>query len=171
MHPYRPGTNSVIGKNVCFIVTVVIVTSECREYLYMPIKEKLNLLREHFACYTCLKPGHLSLDCQKTKSCGLDNCEKTHHPSLHQPEAKSSNYSINVEGDTICLLQIMNVPVKSKNVVHLNLFWDSRSTISLIRNIKARRLGLKGTPVTLCISTVGDIERREDSFKLSGTVN
>ena len=60
------------------------VTSECHTYAKMPLNEKYNLLRTHFACYTYLEPKHLSVDCPSTRLCGIDNCNKNHHPSLHQ---------------------------------------------------------------------------------------
>ena len=59
----------------------------------------------------------------------------------------------------------MSIPVKSRYSSKLSVFWDSGSTISLVRNSKARDLKLKGIPVTMNITTVGGIERAQPSFK------
>ena len=59
-------------------------TSECRTFLRMPLSERYKLLRENNACYSYLMTYHLSVDCKNSKPCGESNCEKTHHPTLHQ---------------------------------------------------------------------------------------
>lgn len=63
------------------------------------------------------------------------------------------------------MLQVMNIAVKNRHVDSLNVLWDTGSTISLICNSKAQELKLKGIPITLNITTVGGIERKESSNK------
>ena len=65
----------------------------------------------------------------------------------------------------MCLLQIMSVPVKSHKMGKINIFWDSGATVPLISKNKAIEHGFKGTPVTLRATTIGGIERNEDSYK------
>ena len=138
-------------------------TSECRKYLGLSLTERFNILREQFACYNCLMPGHISIDCKTRKICGINKCDRFHHPTLHQVQMAASSVSIS---NSSCLLQIMKIPVKSNHGQHvLNAFWDSGATISLIRKEKAIELGLKGTPVLLNVTTVGGVERKENSHK------
>ena len=59
----------------------------------------------------------------------------------------------------------MSVPIKSRKMGKLNVFWDSGATVSLISKNKAIKHGLRGTPVTLRLITIGGIERKEDSFR------
>ena len=59
----------------------------------------------------------------------------------------------------------MAIPVKSRVTEHLNVFWDSGATVSLVLKSKAIAHGFKGTPVTLCVTMIGGVERREDSYR------
>ena len=69
-------------------------TFECRKYLSLPLTERYNLLREQFACYNCLMPGHIAISCKIRKICGINNCDRFHHPTLHQVQMWASNVSI-----------------------------------------------------------------------------
>ena len=141
-------------------------TVECRKFIDMPLDEKYKLLRDKFACYGCLIPGHSAIDCVKRSPCTRNNCDRLHHEVLHPPEKSTVNNSLNSYTEsTNCLLQVMPIPIKSRKMGNLNVFWDSGATVSLITNNKAIEHGLKGTPVTLRIITVGGIERKENSFR------
>ena len=139
------------------------VTSECRVYLQMSLNEKYNLLKANFASYTCLEPNHLSIDCPSSKACGIEYCEMKHH-HLHRENVNSNNCSIR-EDSSRCLLPVMSVSVKNRRPIEINVFWDSGSTVSLIRNSIAKDLRLKGTPVTMNITTVGGVEQKNALFR------
>ena len=51
-------------------------TSDCKLYLSKPIEEKMKLLKENGACWSCLRKGHRSLKCRKKKRCGVNECTK-----------------------------------------------------------------------------------------------
>ena len=51
-------------------------TSDCKLYLSKPIEEKMRLLKENGACWSCLRKGHRSLKCRKKKRCGVNECTK-----------------------------------------------------------------------------------------------
>ena len=140
-------------------------TFECRKYVGMSLDEKYKLLREKFACYGCLSPGHLSIECVKRVPCPNDKCDRLHHYTLHPPEEKGQSHSFSSNDSNMYLLQIMSIPVKSRNAGSLNVFWDSGATVSLISKSKAIEYGLKGTPVTLRVTTIGGVETIEDSYK------
>ena len=141
-------------------------TFECRKYLTMSLDEKYKLLRENFACYACLLPGHVAIDCSKRIPCQNNNCDRLHHHTLHHPVESVQNHSFSSINDAnLCLLQIMAIPIKSRATEHLNVFWDSGATVSLVLKSKAIAHGFKGTPVTLCVTMIGGIERREDSYR------
>ena len=106
----------------------------------MTISERIDVIRENYACYHCLSSGHLAIDCADYESC-VDGCDELHHLSLH-PTSHSVN-SISEENSG--LLQLMEIPIKSDVRGILNVFWDSGSNISLILNSK----------------TVGGVEKKE----------
>ena len=43
--------------------------------------EKYDIVRSKRLCFRCLKPGHLSRDCQSRSNC--TDCNKRHHSILH----------------------------------------------------------------------------------------
>ena len=45
------------------------LTGNCSVYLDLPPTEKVNFVKEHRACYSCLKVGHKSWDCRIRKQC------------------------------------------------------------------------------------------------------
>lgn len=95
------------------------------------------MLKAHLACYSCLESNHLSIDCPVSKRCGIDNCDLTHHLSLHSEQVSGNNNSVK-EDSSNCFLPIMPITVRSKVRDTINVFWDSGSTVSLIRNAVAR---------------------------------
>ena len=137
-------------------------TVDCRKYTDMTVRERMDVLRDNFGCYRCLSPGHLASNCVNYEPC-VDGCDKMHHISLHDSVTPAGVYSI--DEDNSCLLQIMEIPVKSEVKGTLNVFWDSGSTVSLILNSKAKLHKLKGIPVSLTITTVGGVEKKECSRK------
>ena len=158
--------NSPVNADNCLIHDVNNhKTFECRKYISMSLDEKYKLLREKFACYGCLTPGHLTIECVKQLPCPNENCDRLHHHTLHPPEENGQNHSFSINDSSMCLLQIMPVPVKSRKMGHLNVFWDSGATVSLISKNKAIEHGFKGTPVTLRVTTIGGIETKEDLYK------
>lgn len=118
-------------------------TNECRLYLSKPMGEKMALLKEKGACFSCLKYGHRSRDCRRKKECGINGCKGKHHVTLHEdkpaeteaPEISGASSTCTDQlGDT-CLLQIQRVRTPRGWV---NVLWDNASSISLMMHGKAK---------------------------------
>ena len=60
--------------------------SNCKLYLSKPTEEKMKLLKENGACWSCLRKGHRSLKCRKKKRCSVNECTKWHHKTHHQDD-------------------------------------------------------------------------------------
>ncbi|KAL9953399.1 hypothetical protein ACROYT_G040811 [Oculina patagonica] len=92
-------------------------TNECRLYLSKPVQERLNTLKERGACWSCLRRGHRTQECRGKKPCGVNDCKRFHHKTLHEEEQNkgrptdiasasgSASVCNNNEIET-CLLQI-----------------------------------------------------------------
>ena len=56
----------------------------CQLYKDASVKKRWGQLKGAGGCYSCLRSGHLANDCTAGKTCNVNNCSKSHHPSLHQ---------------------------------------------------------------------------------------
>ena len=128
-------------------------TDECRVYLLKPLSERMELLKEKKACWSCLKSGHLSRDCKRKKNCGESGCTSNHHKTLHENKeefgvsmCKTSNYSER------CLLQYQVIKTPKGTVTVL---WDNAASLCFITFEKAKAEKLQGKDVELSIVTVG----------------
>ena len=134
-------------------------TQECSLFKQKPAEEKVQLVKEHRACWSCLKIGHRSADCRFRKKCEEDDCNQFHHPVLHEAHAlgltfhAASSKGVQRNGLGACLLQLMNV--ETANNGHVNVLWDGGSTLSLITFQKAKELQLEGKDVKLAVTKVG----------------
>ena len=147
--------------------------TNCNIFLSKTNVEKVNTIREKGACWNCLLVGHRGVNCPEKRKCGVNNCERFHHPLLHPAHLEgaifhsSNEHSQNSEVRP-CLLLIMKSQAKSEKhgrVVDVNTLWDSAATISMITNDAARKLGLRGQPVSLTIVKAGGTSERISSFK------
>ena len=147
--------------------------TNCNIFLSKTNVEKVNTIREKGACWNCLLVGHRGVNCPEKRKCGVNNCERFHHPLMHPAHLEgaifhsSNEHSQNSEVRP-CLLLIMKSQAKSEKhgrVVDVNTLWDSAATISMITNDAARKLGLRGQPVSLTIVKAGGTSERISSFK------
>ena len=129
-------------------------TAECNEYERMTPEEKLNILRDKRACWSCLRIGHRFSDCRSKEPCNEDGCKMFHHRSLHECQTHGFRFHAAIQkgnsklGFNACLLQVMSIRAKcsGKNPV-VNVLWDGGATLSLITFEKASELNLEGIPI------------------------
>ncbi|KAL9986751.1 hypothetical protein ACROYT_G000941 [Oculina patagonica] len=126
------------------------------------------------ACWSCLRYGHRLRNCKKAKECGVSNCKKKHHVTLHESEVSSSsapsnaaptpapsNACTSLPGDR-CLLQLQRIRTPRG---FFNVMWDNASSLSFITNNKAKAERLHGTPLELTLVKVGADEEKISSRK------
>ena len=58
-------------------------TADCRVLQEKSPEDKIRLVKEKRACWSCLKSGHRFMSCKLRERRGIDSCLKFHHPSLH----------------------------------------------------------------------------------------
>ena len=130
---------------------------DCRTYNDANATEKVKLLKDKRACWSCLKLGHRSVDCNTRKKCTETGCEKYHHHSLHEANQQGLILHAVKHNDSNtndpCLLQLMEI--ESSLCTPLNVLWDAGATVSLITFEKAEQLKLKGKKCKLSIAGVG----------------
>ena len=55
----------------------------CDLYVNLSLNYRVAKVREKKACFRCLSRSHRCSDCPNKEPCGVDNCKKAHHPSIH----------------------------------------------------------------------------------------
>ena len=142
---------------------------ECKVFLNMSMDRKQQVVKEKGVCHNCLKRGHRQVECRSTKKCEVRNCGGHHHKLLHMEKraagAASPVMVATDAGDSICLLQIMEVESGGSPRAKLNVLWDGGATISLIRNRRAEEMGLIGTSCQLTVMGVGCVRKEIPSTR------
>ena len=146
-------------------------TDECKLYLSKPTNERKAMLKEKSACWSCLRIGHRQRDCKKKRTCGVNDCSKTHHRALHEetqttdapnPPPPAPTNACKNPSAVSCLLLLQRIPTR-KNFV--NVLWDNGASLCFLTNEKAREERLKGTRIDLSIVKVGGANEKLPTYK------
>eukprot|EP00794_Sanderia_malayensis_P021205 gene21205-23287_t len=151
---------------------------DCKVYLGKQPEDRVKILRENRACFSCLRIGHRSSDCEYRKQCDLEECTMYHHQSLHEAHvagaifhsvAAHSKSSRITENNDICysqcllpLMVIMSDTIPSKEI---SVLWDSGATFSLITFEKAKQLNLSGKKIDISVIKVGGKRETISSYE------
>ena len=147
------GEKMTLSRGCLFHKTNANKTEECNIYTNKEPLERLELLKEHRACWSCLKFGHRLADFRIKKVCGVKNCYLHHHASLHVPQGLA-NLAMPREGTDapVCMLPVMKVKLIERE---LNVLWDTGASICFVTFQMAKLLKLKGRNVELSMIKVG----------------
>ena len=137
-------------------------TKSCRLYDKMAAKERVELMNSKKACFSCLETNHFMKNCPNTAKCGIDECQKAHHSSLH--EAHKQGAIFHGTANSSVLLQIMKIYSTSQKPGNVTVMWDSAAEFCLITFDKAKQLRLKGRPIYLTITKVGGDSEKNNSY-------
>ncbi|KAG1650305.1 hypothetical protein GQR58_028141 [Nymphon striatum] len=138
---------------------------QCRTFLGKSVEERRQLLKNGYACYSCLKKcgkGHNWTNCSRRQRCSQvingERCSQFHHNLLHyRPLAGIVNTV--VESEHQSLLPVVQAEVLgSKGKCIANVLLDSGAQVSLIRIRVAEQLELRGQPVSTKIIKIGGVE-------------
>ena len=149
-------------------------TDICDIFLKKSVNERIEIIKETNACWSCLKVGHQSAWCWFRKKCTESDCNMFHHKLLHQDQTEGtalhtnpSNTPADVNRNS-CLLQLMKITASNDQKV--NVLWDGGATLSLITFRKANELGLEGKHINLSVTKVGGKSEQINSNKYELTL-
>ena len=77
----------------------------CEKFKKAEVLTKIDHLKKRRLCWHCLRPGHFVAKCRinKGKACGIDGCQRQHHPLMHNPVNKSRNlYVEDILDESFC---------------------------------------------------------------------
>ena len=145
----------------------------------LSVQERLNEVRKHWLCFSCLSPQHWLRNCSNQKQCGVNGCSRSHDALLHKVRNVTSMENSGVVSATNPVVQTAvgsstehsNSSDRSSHtsvliqVVPVNLYgrkgWfnthamlDTRSTCSLLLADVAEKLGLDDPLQSLLLSGI-----------------
>ena len=147
------------------------LTTECRIYLSKSVEERKGILKEKGACWSCLKRGHRIQECRNKGVCGVNDCTRRHHATLHEEsheiDVPASANTCNNRGIDTCLLQVQRIQTKKG---FANVLWDNGASLCFITNKKAKEEKLKGINAQLSVVKVGGVNEKLTSRKYELTL-
>lgn len=144
--------------------------SQCPKFSELPTTERWDIVKSMNLCRNCL--GKHRRKCWFQRQCGVNGCTVHHNALLHsyeQPSVSSlstlnNHTSSNVGGSFFRIVRV--TLYNNKNVVTIYALMDDGSTLTLLEEAVAEKLGVRGTNDPLCIRWTGDVVRFEDSSKI-----
>ena len=159
------------------------LVEECRQFREKKHKDKILLLRQKGVCFACLRPGHMSKDCEERLTC--QTCGKAHPTVLHikqQQTPEQSKDSADTQqsssetcghtgaGRDQCVLSILPVKVKSakgSRTITTYAFLDPGSSATFCSEHLMKKLKLTGKKTSFLLRTMGQ-EKVVPAHALSG---
>ena len=147
----------------------------CKSFESKSPSDRVDLVRKHKACFSCLVQGHTSKFCNRNFKCKEEGCGMHHHQLLHEAHASGIAFhgtrrqDLRNGRDANILLQLQKVKTGKHGgrFTWLNLLWDGGSTLSFITFQQAKKLKLVGEKVRLEIVKVGGVVEELESLRYS----
>ncbi|XP_058816691.1 uncharacterized protein LOC131679965 [Topomyia yanbarensis] len=159
---------------------------KCPSFRNLSISQRFAMVRRKHICFNCLRVGHRSIQCHSTKACfkckkkhhtmlhydtPLQNVapqgsfvsqptsssiafESTHSERFGN-EPSSCNHS-QLQKTPMLLTAVVNVRDCNGGVISCRALLDNGSTVNLISESMANRLGLERKPVCIPITGIGE---------------
>ena len=159
----KPKGSSTTNKNCWYHGTSSHSILECSGFQNLDNRSKFEALRSNRVCFICLRKGHISSDCLSRELCQLTGenneiCGRPHNPILHSlfvqnsitNQVQGASNLLSREG---VLLMLGHMQSKGQKVATL---WDPGSNLTMITHRMAKKLGLRGTDISLTVTKVGN---------------
>ena len=78
----------------------------CRLFQMKPLQERIELVKENKACYSCLEIGHTIATCQRNFKCTEENCGQRHNKLLHDETQTHQNFQLEEKRSTTLRTQL-----------------------------------------------------------------
>ncbi|XP_036346973.1 uncharacterized protein LOC118756307, partial [Rhagoletis pomonella] len=173
--PARRVLHSSCEQPVCLCCNQSHVLTDCRKFKSNDCPAKWLLVKQHRLCFGCLQAGHGLSDCRRRKACAINGCKRMHHQLLHQDNQPSSQPTADRERILNCrqesevsLFKILPVILSGPHgSVNVYAMFDEGSSVSLLEEEVATRLGLRGRVKPLTLQWYGDSQTTENSRPVS----
>ncbi|XP_055918553.1 uncharacterized protein LOC129950651 [Eupeodes corollae] len=154
--------------------------SNCSAYSSLSVDDRWQKVKSLHLCFSCLRKGHSTANCRKRKMCGIQECRKYHHTSLHDESSHLRNHSVFADAAAQPLLSCRTISSTSLlfKVLPVTLFgpngktevfamFDEGSALTILEEEVASTLGLKGRSQPLKLQWYGQNTTTEPSKSIS----
>ncbi|XP_062538381.1 uncharacterized protein LOC134206670 [Armigeres subalbatus] len=154
---------------------------ECYKFKSLSLGDHLKAVETHKLCAVCLVP-HGKWSCKSTRICGIGDCAKKHHSSLHpsqqtvaMPATERTSSGSKAEAVVTIhrkllsstIFRIIPVILYGENVkISTYAFLDEGSSSTLIDKSVADQLNLVGDLQPLCLTWTSKVSRHEADSRL-----
>jgi hypothetical protein len=102
--PFYSGNNTTLathGQNVaeteprvrnlsCVLCKGMHHLERCHKFRAQDLLQRRELVKGKKVCHACLSPGHFVKDCRGAHMCGVEGCQRRHHPLLHSSTVETN---------------------------------------------------------------------------------
>ncbi|CAB4002846.1 Hypothetical predicted protein [Paramuricea clavata] len=75
------------GRNLlCVLCKGTHHLERCHKFRAQSLQQRRDLIKSKRVCHACLSPGHFVNNCRGAQMCGVEGCQRRHHPLLHSSE-------------------------------------------------------------------------------------
>ena len=83
------------GRNLsCVLCKGTHHLERCHKFRAQNLQQRRDLVKSKRVCHACLSPGHFVKNCRGARMCGVEGCQRRHHPLLHSSEVIPPNNKI-----------------------------------------------------------------------------
>ncbi|XP_037302804.1 uncharacterized protein LOC119193309 [Manduca sexta] len=160
-------------KQECPACSEAHVLTQCPKYKALSVEQRWNLIKEKKLCFKCANSTHRRITC-KAKLCGVEQCRRPHHSSLHQAEKKPENTEVrdkeqvlsvtpktNVGARTVLLKMCPVVVAGPRGEVRTHALLDEGATVTLMDEDLAEKIGADGPTQALHLSGVNMAQKEK----------
>lgn len=163
--PARVQQSVGLNSRACIKCGDVHKLALCKTYQDLPIREKWTLVKANKLCFLCLGAGHASHKCKLKLKCGVENCVRRHHSSLHTTTEPVLVAHMNSGGPV--LLKVLPVVISGPaGQVRTHALLDEGSTVTLIDANIAEKVGARGRVSGLNIQGIQEMRSVDHSSRL-----
>ena len=138
---------------------------ECKDFLERNHSSRWQIVREKKICSMCLRV-HRTNQCKEVSACGINGCTRKHHQLLHNINAdKPINADVGPNNthrqqEITAFFRIVPVTLYNGNAnTDTFAFLDEGSSLTLVQEDLANKLGINGAPERLCLKWTSDMVR------------
>jgi len=146
--------------------------TECRELQSSAVSKRWKLVKQKRLCFRCLEKKHRAMECQSKIKCDVENCDRNHHPMLHDERElfqSRNEFAGAVYFHSNCLptqelLRILPVTLhRLLGDYHNYALLDEGSTVTLLTQSVANAVGAKGIRDTLRLQLTRNMSQSNEN--------
>jgi hypothetical protein len=137
--------NESKGRNLlCVLCKGTHHLERCHKFRAQNLQQRRDLIKSKRVCHACLSPGHFVKNCRGARMCGVEGCQRRHHP-LHSHLLRTTGpRKICSLVDIVYLVLVQQIPRLTAIVLAFKLFLSGLVHLMVIALLKLMRFWTVG---------------------------